>query len=67
MNDNNWMTPDEVRKYLGGISLSTLYKYRKMGLHPNYITEKTPRYLRSEVDEWILSRAAKNRKETSND
>jgi DNA-binding transcriptional MerR regulator len=60
-----WMTPDEVREYLGGISERTLARYRKLGLHANYVTPNTPRYFKDEVDEWIVSRAAQNREEVS--
>jgi predicted site-specific integrase-resolvase len=51
-----WMTPDEVRQYLGGISDSTLIRYRKAGLTPTYITPGTPRYNVDVVDEWIRNR-----------
>jgi predicted site-specific integrase-resolvase len=55
-----WMTPDEVRQYLGGISNSTLIRYRKAGLEPTYITPSSPRYHVKDVDEWILSRRRKS-------
>jgi hypothetical protein len=54
----NWMTPEEVRAYLGGISVRTLARYRADGLPVHYITKLTPRYDRAEVDAWIRSRGA---------
>lgn len=58
---NFWMTPDQVRQYLGGISLATLHRYRKMGLHPNYITPNTPRYAKDDVDAWVVARSQENK------
>jgi predicted site-specific integrase-resolvase len=55
-----WMTPDEVRQYLGGISNSTLIRYRRQGLVPTYITPGTPRYHVEDVDAWIRSRGKKS-------
>jgi len=52
-----WMTPDEVRQYLGDISERTLKRYRDDGLPVHYVTPKTPRYHRDEVDAWIRSRS----------
>jgi hypothetical protein len=54
-----WMTPEECREYLGGISNSTLIRYRRMGLVCNYITPNTPRYFRDDVDRFIRDQAAK--------
>jgi predicted site-specific integrase-resolvase len=51
-----WMTPEQAMEYLGGISAATLARYRKNGLPVHYITEKTPRYDRAEVDAWIRER-----------
>ena len=51
------MTPDEVRQYLGDISERTLKRYRDDGLPVHYVTPKTPRYHRDEVDAWIRSRS----------
>jgi predicted site-specific integrase-resolvase len=52
-----WMTPDEAREYLGGISNSTLIRYRKQGLICTYITPNTPRYAKDDVDAWIRETA----------
>jgi predicted site-specific integrase-resolvase len=54
-----WMTPEETREYLGGISNSTLIRYRRAGLICNYITPNTPRYFRDDVDEWIRKTATR--------
>lgn len=50
-----WLTADQVRAYLGGVSERTLKRYRDaLGLPVHYITtHKTPRYHRDEVDTWI--------------
>lgn len=48
-----WMTPEEVRAYLGGISERTLTRYRADGLPVHYLTPRTPRYHQTEVDEWV--------------
>ena len=53
MIDTPWMTPDEVRAYLGNISEATLKRYRKAGLPAHSVTKQTVRYHRDEVDEWI--------------
>jgi hypothetical protein len=62
-----WMTPNEVREYLGGISERTLARYRKLGLHANYVTPNMPRYFVEEVDAWIVSRAARSREDAPNE
>jgi predicted site-specific integrase-resolvase len=54
-----WMTPDECREYLGGISNSTLLRYRKQGLICTYITPNTPRYAKDDVDNWVRSVATR--------
>ena len=48
-----WMTPEEVREYLGGISDTTLHRYRRKGLPAHNISERAVRYHRDEVDAWI--------------
>jgi predicted site-specific integrase-resolvase len=48
-----WMTPDECREYLGGISNSTLLRYRQKGLPCTYITGNSPRYAKDDVDAWV--------------
>jgi len=48
-----WMTPEEVRAYLGGISHTTLHRYRRKGLPAHNISERAVRYHRDEVDAWI--------------
>lgn len=53
MQENPWMTPDEIRRYLGNISERTLARYRQQGLPVHYITPQQPRYHRDEVDAWI--------------
>jgi hypothetical protein len=55
-----WMTPDEARNYLGGISNATLTRYRKQGLKCTYITPVSPRYHVDDIDRWILSRRSKS-------
>lgn len=56
-----WMTPDEVKEYLGGVSDSALARYRRNGIPVHYVTEKTPRYHRDEVDAWVRKRGAELR------
>jgi predicted site-specific integrase-resolvase len=53
MKEKFWMTPDECREYLGGISEKTLIRYRKAGLICTYITPNTPRYAKDDVDNWV--------------
>ena len=48
-----WMTQKQVREYLGGISETTLHRYRLKGLPAHFMAGKTPRYHRDEVDAWI--------------
>lgn len=52
-----WMTPEQVRAYLGNVSESTLHRYRAAGLPVHYVGGTTPRYHRDEVDEWIRSQS----------
>jgi len=47
------MATEEVRAYLGGISHSTLHRYRRKGLPAHVIGDRSPRYHRDEVDAWI--------------
>jgi predicted site-specific integrase-resolvase len=60
MAEKFWMTPDEVREYLGGISNSTLIRYRKAGLICTYITPNSPRYAKDDVDRWIRENAVRS-------
>lgn len=63
MDERIWMSPEQVRAYLGGIGERTLARYRKLGLYPNYVTPNTPRYHKDDVDAWVKSRAEQNSKE----
>ena len=57
MSDTNspWLTPDQVREYLGGISARTLARYRERGLNAIYLSGVSPRYHRDDVDRWVRS------------
>ena len=48
-----WLTAEEVRAYLGGISEATLHRYRRAGLPTHYVANKSPRWHRDEVDAWV--------------
>ena len=56
-----WMTTEEVRAYLGGISHSTLHRYRRKGLPAHVIGDRSPRYHRDEVDAWIREAGKEDR------
>lgn len=57
--ESPWMTPDEVREYLGNISRATLHRYREKGLVPKYLTTNTPRYHVDEVDAWVRAQGSR--------
>ena len=49
MNNNEWLTAKEVSSYLK-VSLATVYRWTKEGILKSYITSRTRRYIKSEVD-----------------
>lgn len=52
---SKWLSPKELEKEYG-LKESTMDKYRMKNLIPFYkIGSKYIRYLRTEIDEWIMS------------
>ncbi len=63
MTETPWMTPEEAMEYLGGISHSTLVRYRRdEGLPVHYLqpeAKKGPRYHKGDLDAWLRQRQEK--------
>lgn len=62
MNANSeYLSPKEVREYLGGISKTTLFDWRVTRNFPSpvRISAKTILFKKSEIKEWLESRQEK--------
>ena len=52
-----WMTAEQAATYLGCESVKAFEKVAsREGLPKHYLSARSPRYNRSEVDEWLLER-----------
>src|SRR5919107_1737317 len=52
-----WMTVEQAAKYLGCESVKAFEKIAaREGIPKHYLSARTPRYNRAELDTWLLSR-----------
>jgi hypothetical protein len=57
MSREEWMTPDQAARYLNCTSTKAFQEIvAKEGVPRHYLSERLPRYSRSELDEWLMYR-----------
>lgn len=57
MSREEWMTPDQAARHLNCTSTKAFQEVvAKEGVPRHYISDRLPRYSRSELDEWLRNR-----------
>ena len=57
MSRQEWMTPDQAARHLNCTSTKAFQEIvAKESVPRHYLSERLPRYSRSELDEWLLGR-----------
>jgi hypothetical protein len=57
MNREEWMTPDQAARHLNCTSTKAFQEIvAKESVPKHYLSERLPRYSRSELDEWLTDR-----------
>lgn len=57
MSRGEWMTPDQAARHLNCTSTKAFQEVvAKEGIPKHYLSERLPRYSRSELDEWLTDR-----------
>jgi hypothetical protein len=57
MSWEEWMIPDQAARHLNGTSTEAFQEIvAKEGVPRHYLSERLPRYSRSELDEWLMDR-----------
>src|SRR5215210_7955116 len=57
MSREEWMTPDQAARHLNCTSTKAFQEVvTKEGIPKHYLSERLPRYSRSELDEWLTDR-----------
>jgi len=57
MRPEEWMTPDQAARYLGFPSAGAFERVvAKEGIPKHYLSDRLPRYSRSELDAWLTRR-----------
>jgi hypothetical protein len=57
MSREEWMTPDQAARYLGFPSAGAFERVvAKEGIPKHYLSDRLPRYSRSELDAWLTRR-----------
>ncbi len=57
MSREEWMTPDQAARHLNCTSTKAFQKIvAKESVPRHYLSERLPRYSRSELDEWLMDR-----------
>jgi hypothetical protein len=57
MNREEWMTPDEAARHLNCTSTKAFQEIiAKESVPRHYLSERLPRYSRSELDKWLMDR-----------
>jgi len=57
MRSTEWMTAEQAAKYLGCESVKAFEKIAaREGIPRHYLSERTPRYNRAELDAWLTGR-----------
>lgn len=52
-----WMTPERAARYLGFSSVGAFERIvAKEGVPKHYLSDRLPRYTRSELDTWLRNR-----------
>jgi hypothetical protein len=63
MRPAEWMTAEQAARHLGCRSVEAFEKIAaREGVPKHYLSMRTPRYNRSELDTWLMSRQGQNRK-----
>jgi hypothetical protein len=57
MNREEWMTPDQAARHLNFTSTKAFQEVvAKESVPKHYLSDRLPRYSRSELDEWLMDR-----------